>query len=629
MIQPANEINVQKKKRSELDPIWKRIYVERVWRVIIVIFFIFYIVQSITEYFHSNLGALAFAPLIIICGYIFNIINYFFIERYWRRIGQRRIQALQIAQRETLPESRHIKTDANALPVPTTLRLQWGLRFVIGLRLVLALLVLVFVINGIAIWRYPDVHGTWEAVIIISLIFSGGIVVTILLYYFFTGRYQGQTIEITDEGIRTRYMRQERFIRWDEARLFASYGAQGINKNLLVETYELSNEETVVRWSKQQPGLAWLSVQSDDGLKDDWNWLVGRVNSLVVARSGLPLTDIGDNSQLPQWLAQRWTGERREQASKGLAATPTRAQAMQDEQVTTGNTPEQMADVIAHNDPMRRRINNRQMLQAVAIFGIFGLIMLVAGIAGLFNPVNIWLGSICQFFIVAGAFLFLISILLGVALRVVARYWYRVQQARKEALHHPHDFLAATQPRMTSERPANIQMGRKTIVNLLVTLGLGLIFYTILAFPFVHLSNIGLRLLVSIGFALALSLFAAIMGITLSKRTNWQRVSIVNDGIGTRFGGVDSTIRWSDAAFFATYLGTNLWGGVNKKVRIYELASGQTVVRWQGVARIKYMDTEPRMDQQQFDQWQEQLKGYVVEKTGLPLIELQVEKKSS
>jgi hypothetical protein len=320
MIDSVNANRIQKKKRSEIDPIWKRIYVERAFRMVFVVFLIFSIVEGVSLYFYSHDAANIFFFLFITCGYIVGIVNYIFIERYWRRIGQRRIQALQIAKREDLPQSRKFVADEDALAVPTTLRLYWGRGYVIGVRVALVLFVLLATTGGIAIAIYPNMHGSLEVVTILAVVFGGGFALIILLYYFFTGRYQGQTIEITDEGIRTRYMRQERFMRWDEARLFASYGATGINKNLLVETYELSNEETVVRWSQQQPGLTLLSVHSDAGLKDDWNWLVEQVNAVVHAHTGLPLTDLGDNSQIPQWLAQRWTGEGRTRSGQAVAS---------------------------------------------------------------------------------------------------------------------------------------------------------------------------------------------------------------------------------------------------------------------------------------------------------------------
>ena len=68
-----------------------------------------------------------------------------------------------------------------------------------------------------------------------------------LLIYFLFMRYQTQEIELTEEGLRTRYMGQERRLRWDDTRIFAMYDAQGIKKSAFAQTYELSNEQTVVR----------------------------------------------------------------------------------------------------------------------------------------------------------------------------------------------------------------------------------------------------------------------------------------------------------------------------------------------------------------------------------------------
>ncbi len=86
-------------------------------------------------------------------------------------------------------------------------------------------------------------------------------------------------------------------------------------------------------------------------------------------------------------------------------------------------------------------------------------------------------------------------------------------------------------------------------------------------------------------------------------------------------------MKWEDARLFACYQERVLWR--TRKAVQYELVNEHTIVRWLQPKRLNLLQIEPAMNQQQFEQWQEQLKGFVVEKTGLPLIELQVGKKSS
>jgi hypothetical protein len=133
------------RKRSEYDPIWKRIYVERVWRFALFLFLVYYVVKVIPDSLHTKEGAFNFLIFIYALIFLFSIVNYFFIERYWKRIGQRRADALQLAGSVALPSAKSVKADDSALPVPTTLRLQWGRAWIIVLRVALVVLLLLAV----------------------------------------------------------------------------------------------------------------------------------------------------------------------------------------------------------------------------------------------------------------------------------------------------------------------------------------------------------------------------------------------------------------------------------------------------------------------------------------------------
>jgi hypothetical protein len=69
----------------------------------------------------------------------------------------------------------------------------------------------------------------------------------------------------------------------------------------------------------------------------------------------------------------------------------------------------------------------------------------------------------------------------------------------------------------------------------------------------------------------------------------------------------------------------------SSRIQLYEVASEQSVVRWQwSHARFWRMALEPEMSREEFDRWLEQLQSYVMVRTGLPLLDLdaQEEKKS-
>ena len=71
-------------------------------------------------------------------------------------------------------------------------------------------------------------------------------------------------------------MGHERKLRWDEVRIFAEYNAQGIKKSAFVQTYELSNEQTVVRWGQQVVANPLLVVQSSVQKGEDFTGWLGR-----------------------------------------------------------------------------------------------------------------------------------------------------------------------------------------------------------------------------------------------------------------------------------------------------------------------------------------------------------------
>ena len=60
----------------------------------------------------------------------------------------------------------------------------------------------------------------------------------------------------------------------------------------------------------------------------------------------------------------------------------------------------------------------------------------------------------------------------------------------------------------------------------------------------------------------------------------------------------------------------------SSRIQLYELASEHTVVRWQWPhSRLWMIMLEPQMSQEAFDSWLEQLQGYVVARTELPLFD--------
>ncbi len=106
-------------------------------------------------------------------------------------------------------------------------------------------------------------------------------------------------IEVTEEGLTTLYYGSTHTIRWDEARTFATYKtydsrwfASFTNQYTRTkETYELSNERIIVRWSKQSYMAAFQRIEP--ALTPmEYARLLQALNQLVAAKTGLPLYDL-------------------------------------------------------------------------------------------------------------------------------------------------------------------------------------------------------------------------------------------------------------------------------------------------------------------------------------------------
>ncbi|MHB8597959.1 MAG: hypothetical protein ACYDER_14235 [Ktedonobacteraceae bacterium] len=193
-------------------------------------------------------------------------------------------------------------------------------------------------------------------------------------------------------------MGHERRLRWDEVRIFAVYNAQGIKKSAFAQTYELSNEQTVVRWGQQVFANPLLVVQSSVHKGEDFNWLVGQINTLVAARTGLPLLDFSDRSTVrsPAFQTRNASIPAREQPEEvhSLAPIP-----------------------IARHDPLFKRVQLRgEAGVALALLSAFSFVAIVAGlIAKLSNNggsvSGVFSGGFANFLLVFGAIMLVVLLL--------------------------------------------------------------------------------------------------------------------------------------------------------------------------------------------------------------------------
>ena len=603
------------KMLKRVDPIWKRLRVDRFWAVLFIVYTVLYLGYALwARYFGSSKDA----GLVWI--YLFNIlfwgsyaIRHFQKEKYWKRIGERRLEAIN--DRHRFLATNQPPKDESALTLPLTLRLRWNRTILITIGGLVFVPVLLFCVFGVLMLLQHDQSS--DLLIVIAVFVLSLAIVGIILYltYF---RGMASFIEINDLGIRTRYMQQERFLRWDEIRIFAGYGAQGTKKSAIVQTYEVSNEHSVVRWSQQMLTNPLLFLESSGAKKEDWNWVIGRVNSIVASRTNLPLLDLSDQGQKRSELAGRFFW-------------PTNRQV-----APVSDVPIDTPLLIAQDDPLVRRMQfNGETGKAIGVLAAITIICFLLGFFGKLSsngkPAANFLPVDMTNLLLTVSVIFLILVLFLVLVIQYSRsYWKRIIRKRQDALQEPERFRALVSSEVLSEQPSpstiRIRL-RKTFLFPLLFIENFVIWFIFTTVIF-HWAQKNL-FITGIGIG-CVALLMSVFFLPILDRSSGWRIELRADGIATRYGTVDTYVSWNDARLFARYGALQL-AQRSSRTQLYEVASEQSVVRWQwSHARFWRMTLEPEMSREEFERWLEQLQSYVMVRTGLPLLDLdaQEEKKS-
>ena len=283
--------HTNRKAMSSLDPIWRYLWVSRIGKGLWLVFTIFYVCFFL--YFRSWERQGFYFLLVGFLNLLMGI-NLVLVDirqnKYWRRIGERR----SAAWRDPAPfraRNQPLETET-VLQLPVLIRLQASSKFMLGL------FVTIFVFFGLCVTAgiYLGARQKFNLpLLLLGLGISLGICLLLFCFIYFAFlRPRAQRIELTEEGITTSYQGFTRSLRWEDITLFAQYPQGVVNKAVSGLAFELSNEQVVVRWSQQRVSGPALKVQSNQGQKDDFNWLVGLVNAFIAQRTGLPLLDLND-----------------------------------------------------------------------------------------------------------------------------------------------------------------------------------------------------------------------------------------------------------------------------------------------------------------------------------------------
>lgn len=108
----------------------------------------------------------------------------------------------------------------------------------------------------------------------------------LVLVLFSSRRFSGAGIKVvvTEQGVRV----GKSMVKWEEARLFAMY--KGLNA--AATTYELSSATDIVRWTTLSSPEHLQIDEPNSAPVDGYSWRVRALNEVIVARTGLPLSDL-------------------------------------------------------------------------------------------------------------------------------------------------------------------------------------------------------------------------------------------------------------------------------------------------------------------------------------------------
>ncbi|GLV55361.1 hypothetical protein KDH_22080 [Dictyobacter sp. S3.2.2.5] len=211
--------------------------------------------------------------------------------RYWRRIEQRRIATVR-GDRSLLANEQPV-ANAAALALPCTFTLGYKLRPMA--RLIALIWVFFFLYCGFLGWWVTVVCSGYQITFPSPLLIGGTFVAAcvIALLPVLLMRSQHHVVEVSEVGIEMNMGRQHSFVRWQDARLFAVYYSLGAQRNQSSLTYELSSMTDIVRWTDIVHHSSAILPQMTPTIPlTQYQQQIQDLNALVVARTGLPLSDL-------------------------------------------------------------------------------------------------------------------------------------------------------------------------------------------------------------------------------------------------------------------------------------------------------------------------------------------------
>ncbi|GCE08252.1 hypothetical protein [Dictyobacter aurantiacus] len=271
----------QRKEIKRTDPIWRFMRIQRVVNISLSI-----LILSWTGYYLSTRPRLIFIISSFFTLYILlqpTVIKHIMNERHWLRIGMRRLHILHDGESPQLQSVRLMPT--NLAPLPLAVSLSWNRRAIL-ITGITFLILLLLELWGCIVWKLDGNGGYYVFAAIVGPIILF-LLLILLLALAYHAYFLRQRIEVNEDGITTCYQGKECSMRWQDARLFAQYSSSATGGR---QTFELSNEQIIVRWSKEGiAGNYLLKAANNFADHNYYDTLIEQVNAQVAEHTHLPL----------------------------------------------------------------------------------------------------------------------------------------------------------------------------------------------------------------------------------------------------------------------------------------------------------------------------------------------------
>jgi hypothetical protein len=229
-----------------------------------------------------------FANFLLILGILLLVLTLIFLgiirisRSYWKRIGQLRPEALQQPERF---RARIQPTPFKELPQPASLRIHTR-------RIMLVPLIF---IESFVFWFLfcAILFGLAGNRLFITLIIS--LLAGLLMSMFLTPvveKANERRIEVTPDGLTSRFGGADSQMSWQDARLFSVYqGLQLLKGASRIQVYELASEQTVVRWvwSRSRFQIFTTEPRMSQEAFDAW---MEHLHGYVEAQTNVPLIEL-------------------------------------------------------------------------------------------------------------------------------------------------------------------------------------------------------------------------------------------------------------------------------------------------------------------------------------------------